>query len=435
MTTNQLVRGTNRSLTTTALAAALQAHRQATLAEIAEMPTAADQEKRYQMPLTCQYSGAHCGELLVKVTAGYMPLLSQWKQQQVLHPLFSLDPIPLLKFSKNAWIRYCAFSAEESENEQLVARQELQLRIAALAMLHQLTDVRQDVPWLPSFLEVQKCWQSLISISYWKAYLDSNRFKFPSLRISKMERCIDLRGFLDACWDKKKSYETEVNEIEEEAKLAALDKLVIRINDEVGGKRPLAPKLLWNWFCNNVSAKYTADTEGWMKTIFFAKADDLQRFTVADIELFEEIFLSEMEAGSVVSNAFMNVLRTKRTQMETYFESFEIMIPQELTAQADSGEIPVAEPKKEDFAKLGLYIIARAKWQLTHGNKANSANRAAVLAKQGVATVKPSFIPRLDTGRSRDFAAAIEADEDAIDTDAIGYVAPGAVNAINESQE
>lgn len=416
-----------RSLTASTLAAALQAHRQLTLEEIQEIPTAQAGEKFFKLLLTCQYTGVNCGSLTLPTVAGYLPLLGQWKTQQVLHPLFSLDPIPLLKFSKNTWIRFCGFSAEEAADEHLTTKQEQVLRIAALAMLHQLTEVRQDIPWLPSFIEVQNNWQSLISLSYWRAYLDSQRFKFPTVRISKLESSINLNAFLQTCWEAKKSYETTVSERIEEEKVALAERALIGVRDELAGKRPLSQKLLWRWYLANLPARYLPDSEGWMKTLFFAKSVLDTNFTMADLDLFEEIFLSECPTGSSVSYAFLEVLRSKRTVLENHFEAFEILVPNDLQSQSDAGEISEVEPKLQDFEKKVHWLIAHAKWQLIHGS---NKHRESAKTRQEQITVKPSFIPRLDTGRSKDFADVLmEQAADLDETDDIDYVAPDSVAA------
>lgn len=416
---------TTRSLTKNALAAAILAHRQATLEEIQTLPTAAESQKFYRLPLTCQFTGISCGNLTLATTAGYLPLLSQWKQQQVLHPVFSLEPLPLLNFSKNAWIRFCGFSQEEAEDAALTSKQEQILQVATLALLHQLTEVRQDVPWLPSFLDVQNNWQSLISLSYWKAYLDSQRFKFPQLRISKLEKDINLKAFLQTCWDKKKSYESSVNTLIEEAAQNTAEKALANIRDELAGKRPRSQKLLWRWFLANLPSRYSRDADGWMWDLFTASGDAVSEFTMADIDLFEEIFLTECPTGSSVSYAFLEILRSKRKLLETHFEAFEILVPMELQADAAEGLIPVAEPKLQDFEKKVQWMVAHAKWRLTHGSVNANKHRTAAIDKQQHVTVSPSFIPNLDTGRSRDFETAeLETAEDEID-----FVAPDSVAA------
>ena len=427
---------TSRSLSQVALASALATRGQIPLSEVANIPTVKAAAKLYQLPLTCQYTGINCGLLTLPTTAGYLPLLSQWKQQQVLHPVFSLEPLPLLAFAKNTWIRFCGFTAEEAEDTDLTAKQEQMLRITALALLHHLSDIRQDIPWLPEFLEIQNNWQSLIGLSYWKAYLDSKRFRFPALRISKQEPSINIQGYLQACWDKKKEYETAVNERADEERAVIAERALLSIRDELAGKRPVSTKLLWRWFLQNLSKKYAPDTEGWMHTLFFSKDILSSGMVMADIDLFEEIFLSECPTGTSVSFAFLEVLRSKRKLLEQHFDAFEIIIPEALQAAADSGEIAADEPKAADFASKGKFMIAHAKWKLTHGATGGntSKHRDAAAAKQQQTTVTASHVPVLNTGRARDFAELLEQQfaevEEVADKDAIDYVAPDSVAAM-----
>jgi hypothetical protein len=392
-----------RSLTSSSLAAALKAHSQAGLAELAHMPTAAASKKQLAFPLTCQYTGISCGTLMLPTIAGYLPLLSQWKQQQVLHPVFSLELTPLLQFSKNTWLRYCSFSNEEIENNALTSQQEQMLQVCALAILHQLSDVRQDVPWLPTF---------------------SKRFNFPALRISRLEQSIDLFGYLQTCWDKKKQYESSVNEMIEEEKGKIAERALLAIRDELAGKRPLSQKLLWRWFLANLPKRYAKDADAWMWDLFTAKDTAIFEFTMADIDLFEEIFLSECPTGSSISYTFLEVLRSKRALLENHFEAFDILPSVQLQQAAATGEIAAAEPKLADFASKLLFIIAHAKWKLTHGS--SSKHRDIAIAKQQQVTVKASFMPDLDTGRSRDFVREALDSSELNDPD---YMAPDSIAA------
>ena len=414
-----------RSLTTTSLSAALKSYKQASLQELQALPTAAATKRFYTLPLHCQYSGLPCGSLNVPTVAGYLPLLGQWKQQQVLHPLFSLDFGALLHYSRNTWIRFSSFSTDEQQNEALTAAQEQMLQVAALAMLHQLGTVKQDVPWLPDIITVQNNWQSLMKLCYWKSYLDSKRFSFPSIRISKQERSIDLHAYLVLCWQKKKAYENGVRDSIEEAKSKLADEALLYIRDELAGSRPKSTKLIWKWFVGNLPAKFLPDTEGWMHTIFHAKDIVALKFTKADVELFEEIFLCECPIGNSISHAFLEILRSKRKALEDY-RAFEIIEDQQLVLQAATGVIPEAEPQAADFDKKVLYMIAHAKWRLTHGK--DTTHRDAAAAKQEQVTVKPTFFQRLDLGtKVSSVEVAAEADIELLDE--IDYIAPDSVAA------
>lgn len=361
--------------------------------DIAAIPTAAADTKSYSIPLICKYSGLTVGQLTVAAVAGHMPMLGQWKDTMILHPLFSLGDHALLHFSRNAWFRFCAFNSDEALDDNLTTKQETLLRVAALAMLHKLTVFRQDQPWLPSWADVSKNWNSLLALSYWKNYLESERFRFPSLRISKLEPEINLTHYLQICWEVKKQYETKVNEKIEQEKINAAEKALLVLRNDLAGKAPRSARLLWRWFIANLPNRYEADTEGWMRTIFFSKdTDHLEnKFTMADIDLFEQIFLAECPTGSSLSHAFLSILRSKRRTLENHFETFEILVPENITAGKASGEIAAEEPKLADFKSKAAWMIAHAKWRLAFKN--NASSKAA--ERQATVTVNPTFVPEL----------------------------------------
>lgn len=382
-------------ITAAKLAAARAAHaNEPLLRDIAAIPTAAANTKSYTLPLICRYSGLTVGSLNVATVAGYMPMLGQWKETMILHPLFSLDDGALLHFSRNSWFRFCAFNHDEALDDNLTIKQETLLRVAALAMLHKLASFKQDLPWLPSWADVSNNWTSLLALSYWKNYLESERFRFPSLRISRLEPQINLGPYLQTCWQVKKAYETKVNERIELEKLQSAERALRTLRDDLAGKSPRSAKALWRWFLANLPSRYEADTEGWMSTIFFNKdSDKLQaNFTMADIDLFEQIFLAECPTGSSISHAFLQILRERRRVLESHYETFEILVPDSISAGKADGTIPVVEPKIGDFPSKVLWMIAHAKWRLAYKHR----DTAATMAKhQSTVTVNPSFVPEL----------------------------------------
>lgn len=400
MTTNY------RDLSLPKLAAALSSHKQLALQEVQELPLATAQTRKYQLPLVCGRTGITCGVISTLTVAGHMPLLGQWKDTQVLHPIFSLQPVALLQFARNSWLRFCALTAEETADEKLVAAQELQLRVAALAMLHNLTEVRQDHPWMPEWKDVAANWTSLLSICYWRAYLDSERFKFPQIRISKLEKDVDLRSFLQLCWDRKKHYELAISDLVEEEKNKVAEKALVAIRDSIAGKRPLSVKILWRWFAANMPARYNKDMavpDGWMWELFNATEKTVFDYTVRDIELFEEIFLSECPTGSSMSHAFLEILRGKHHLLTQHFETYQILVPDTITAAVADGSLdasPEAEPKLSDFATKVQWFRAHAKWKLAQPSARR--HRDAEVLRQKNHTVDASFIPRFKLFESDD---------------------------------
>lgn len=390
----------------------MEANRQLALAEIQELPLATEQTKRYMIPLVCSRTGITMGQLATIAVAGHMPLLGQWKDTQILHPFFSMGPVALLQFARNSWLRFCALKPEETIDDTVVAKQEQQLRAIALCMLHNLTEVRQDLPWMPDFKDVVTNWTALMSICYWKAYLDSQRFKFPQIRISKLERDLDLRSFLQLCFKCKKDYETNVNEAIEEEKIRIAERAMRGIVDEVAGKKPLSIKLLWRWFTLNMPSRYKKDLDGWMWELFSATEKDILDFTVRDIELFEEIFLVECPTGSSISHAFLDVLRSKHALISQHFETYEIMIPNSIAEQVASGEIAASGPRPvlADYPSKVAWMVACAKWDLAQSS--SRKHRDAAIVRQGKETVTPSFRPRLVIGAEPEDIPEIDDEED-----------------------
>lgn len=385
-----------RDLKQLKLRAALEANRQLALAEIQELPLATQQNKKYLVPMVCKRTGLTVGAISLITVAGTQPLLGQWKDTQVLHPMFSLGHVALLQFARNSWIRFCALTAEEAADNEVVEQQEQQLRICTLAMLHNLTEFKQELPWMPEFTDVVANWQGLMSICYWRAYLDSQRFKFPSLRISKFEKTIDLRAFLKLCFDSKKRYENNLSDLIEEEKSRVAEAAMKRIQDAVGGKHPISIKMLWRWFVSQMPARYKKDLDGWMWELFTASEKDVLDFTIRDIELFEEIVVTEVETGSTVSKAFLDVVRSKHTLLSNHFQAYEIIIPDSIKEQVENGEIVVTEePKLADYPSRVKWFVAHSKWQLAQPSA--QKHQAAERARQETESVPVSFIPRFRT--------------------------------------
>jgi hypothetical protein len=303
-----------------------------------------------------------------------------------------LEPTALVQFSRNAWTNFCSLTQEEASDPKIISKQEEIIRVTALALVHKLTTVDQTIYWMPTLQEVYINWTSLLQLSYWKNYLESKRFHFPSVRINRINNGIDLTGFIQDCWAIKKAYETKIIEVEEAGRAKSAEAALKGLRDEVAGKAPKSKKLLWRWFLAHIPSRYARDTEGWMWELFDAETEqEISEFTMADIDLFEEIFLCEVPTGSSISAAFLERLRHKRTILETKFESFEILIPAAITAAVAAGTISKEEPKPGDFANRAQFLVAHARYKLA--NTDMTKHRQATIAKQASVTVNPTYVP------------------------------------------
>jgi len=362
-------------------------------------------------PILCTRTGITVGALTVLRVAGHVPFLSQWKHTQALHPIFSLEPTALLQFARNSWYQFCELTQQQAADEAITFKQEQTLRVTALAIIHHMSEVDQSIVWLPTLQEVYVNWTSLMQLSYWKNYLESNRFKFPDLRISKNNKGIDLHGYIQDCWKVKKEYETKVRDNLEAEKIRSAEIALKGIRDDVVAKTPKSKKLLWRWFLAHIPARYERDTAGWMWELFDAETEqEISEFTMADIDLFEEIFLCEVPTGSSISAAFLDRLSYKRTILETKFEAYEILVPSSIAAGVADGSISMTEPRLADFPSKVLWMIAHAKWKLAHTDQ--NKYRDAALKQQSTVTVKPSYVPNIND--------VLGGEEDDTDEDDVG---------------
>lgn len=351
--------------------------------------------------LICQYTGIQVATVTCIRVAGHIPYLDQWKHTQAIHPLFSLELKPLLQFATNAWAHFCSLTPEETANESLTARQEKILQVTALALLHSIAEVQQSTTWLPTIQEVSSCWSSLLPLAHWKNYLESQRFRFPALRISKNNKAIDLQAYLQTCWQVKKDYETRVREAVELEKLAAAEAALVGIREDLVRKAPRSKKLLWRWFLAHIPSRYARDTEGWMWELFDAETEaEISEFTIADIDLFEEIVLCEIPTGTSISHAFLDRIAHKRKLLETKFTTFEILIPDAITKGKEDGTIAVEEPRPEMFQSRAQFLVAHARWKLA--NTDTSKHRRAAAEKQAEITVRASHVPTLELDEGED---------------------------------
>jgi len=355
--------------------------------------------------MICARTGLVIGSLNVIKVAGHAPYLRRWNDVQAFHPLFGLEFGALLNFSRSTWSYFCSMSQEQAANESFTNKQERLLQVASLALMYQIADIEQSIPWLPTINEVAHGWHSLLQLAGWKLHLDSQRFRFPSLRISKDNGGIELQAFLHDCWECKKGYETRVRESVELEKLKRGEAALIAIKNELAGKSPRSKKLLWRWFIAHMPSRYAADTEGWMWTIYDAETVEELRvkgkeFTLADIDLFEQIVLCEIPIGTSISHAFLERIAQRRKLLEEKFHTFEIIIPQMIADGVADGSITAEAPTLASCGGNRIkFLVAQAKWKLSQTKQPSAA---IATLRQEKLTVKPSHIPKLEIGLDAD---------------------------------
>jgi len=337
--------------------------------------------------LYCQYTGVAIATMELLQQAGKLPYLAQWKDSIAIHPLFSLSQMNLLMWTRKHWNYLFRNTVDHSSELQ---RQ--QFSIAFVAILHSMKCIEQTVPVLPEFHVVNTNMQRLLELAYWQAFLDSKRFKFPTLRINKLNansNLHDVGAYLSVCESVKHDYETSKDAKADEAKLEAAR----RAEKAVRGShvRAVSKKALWNWFLSSMashnSKKYSLpEWQEWKEEsakLWFASESTQLQYSLDDVDAIEEVFITTCTLGTTVSHAFTQELARVRSNISNHLQVFSIdwtatirtsdspvqrvaadgtLISTELSNNPP--EEPGEEPLQKDFFNRVDFIRAHAKWRL-----------------------------------------------------------------------
>jgi len=332
----------------------------------------------------CKRTGVAIATMELLQQAGKLPYLANWHETQAYHPLFSLSQNQLLAWTRKNWnILFKSTIDHTSEIERQ------QFCIAFMAILHSLRCIDQTVPALPAFHTVQANMQRLLELAYWYNFLDSKRFKFPMLRISRVNAnaaLTDISAYLDICGSVRHDYETSKDGRAEEAKLESARKAELSVRR--GHVRAVSKRALWNWFLSSMldhnSKKYELqEWKEWKEDsakLWFASESTQLQYSLDDVESIEEVFLTSCTLGTTVSHAFKTELNRIRNNINSHLKIFDIDWSATARQSGEDGNIqrvlpdgtivhsappePGDEPKISDFYNRVDYIRAHAKWKV-----------------------------------------------------------------------
>ena len=296
--------------------------REASISKINFLPTTSTHT------LYCQYTGTPIASIALIHQAGRAPYLKEWQQSIVVHPLFSLSTPAILSWTRKNWNR---IFRDASDHASPVER--LQFQIAFVAVLRTLDSIKQECPVLPSFDTCQRHMQSLLELAYWKFYLDSQRFRFPTLRINKLNANTaldDIGAYFAVCNSVRADWETKRDALAEEAKIETAR----RVERLVRGShvKAVSKKALWNWFIASISVKNKKKFEldewkEWLadsSKLWFASDNIRLQFSFDDVQSIEDVFIQECELGTTISHTFQKELNAIRKTISEHLSMWDI---------------------------------------------------------------------------------------------------------------
>jgi len=364
-----------------------------TIAEVDAADQLAERERQVAllsfMPETksytmyCKRTGVAIATMQLMQQAGKLPYLAQWKDSTAYHPLFSLPQNHLLAWTRKNWNLLFRSTIDRSTEAQ---RQ--QFCIAFMAILHSLNSLDQHIPALPNFLTVNVNMQRLLELAYWYNFLDSKRFKFPTLRISKNNAnntLQDIGVYLDICESIKHDYETSKEGRAEEAKLEAARRAEISVRSS--HIRAVSKRALWNWFLSSMGATSNSkkyELPEWVEwkedaaKLWFASENTQLQHSLEDVDTIEEVFLQECTLGTSVSHAFRRELAKIRDNISNHLTIFEIDwastiggSSSKITRVGTDGKVYSPMPEEQgpepligNFNSRVEFIRAKAKWEV-----------------------------------------------------------------------
>lgn len=333
--------------------------------------------------LTCAYTGIPIAAFSLIMQAGKLPYLAQWKDSLAIHPLFSLNQRALLSWTRRNW--NSKFKEAALEHASPIERQQFQ--IAFVAILHSLGSVQIQSPCLPQFETVSANMQRLLELAYWQNYLESKRFRFPTLRISRANSNTSLGNvsdYLSVCESVKKDWESSKDALAEEAQVEAARRAEKSVR--ASHVRAVSKRALWNWFLSCLLAsnkkRFTLpEWEEWKTDagkLFFASEHAQTLYKTDDVDDIVEVALGECPQGNIISHAFFGELNKIRTNIKEHNELFEVDWSATLGSPAiqrtdAAGNIlnappeptnPGAEPIPGAFYSRIEFIRAQAKWKV-----------------------------------------------------------------------
>ena len=299
-------------------------------------------------------------------TKGQVPYLMAWSEMQAIHPLFAMAPNRLLAFARSEYER----QLQIAEDGECTDREKETLQVAWLAVLHSLGSIQQDAPALPPYYIVHKTIKALFSLAYWKAFLESQRFAFPTFKITKLnknQRFENVDYYLEACFEIKDNYEKGLKDLVERDKVRAAERALAALRSQWA--LPKSKRALWAWVRANLPEKFQTDAANWMGTIFLGNEKTILDWDWDEILMMESIIIGECPQGTGILHAVRQRIDEIKKVHTDYKEAFtvDISFTAPLTKANEQGELVKIDdprPERKDFATNVLFIKANAAWYL-----------------------------------------------------------------------
>lgn len=251
---------------------------------------------------------------------------------------------------------------------------------------------KQIEPSLPSWDVCVGSASRFVALASWFHYATSKRLVFPLYRVSKLNNNLGWENFsawLDDAFDVKRKWEGGKEALKDAEELKLRTEALLTVKAENIYKRIDFMKV-WNWI--NIQMKehadYPAGRRETFKTIFLSGDMHPEDWTLDDIEDLQVAVLETCDIGNEIMHFIRTRLKHIRAMIQDFYSSFTILSSSNLGLLGNPGEaseeekkatnafmekfdnrldilseLP-AEPKRESFTSLGLFMKAQAEWRI-----------------------------------------------------------------------
>ena len=248
-------------------------------------------------------------------------------------------------------------------------------------------------PSVPLWSVVTGSGRRLAIIAGWWHYATSKRMKLPKYRITTTAGNVGWENFgawLDAAFDVKQAWEKGNSELRTEAALQELNDLRDSATEEIRAEhlyKKLDFRKIWNWVDVQLesSGKYAVGRRETFKTLFLKGDLDPELWSIDDIEDLQFAITECCDIGNDITFYINTRLNDIKALVVDFFSSFTIVgqsvngvTPQQTKAEIEKeGQFFATfdklantllalppEPSKKDYPSLGLYLKAKAEWNI-----------------------------------------------------------------------
>lgn len=377
------------------------------------------------MKLYCHLSGLPLAELSkfkFRHLPGKLPFIQDWKESQLIHPVFSLS-----RFELTRQYHLKKFYSHEEESERNWNHGDKSLWF--LAALNSTGLLLVSAPQLPPYKIANRYFHRVILVLQFLDSVLSPRItsRFPKLHISKEYNWSGFVGWLEAVeeaitnWDKtvearkrdakrdalkqqaelKIAYAT-IGTLSKESMLFYLWKIVenelpsdiankkILQNGFQSKQRTIYPLGSWTPLKNRNRFCYYVTQREWLKDIFCSTRAAIQREDIdrQDVQVLEDLVITYVEHGTIASKQIFQRIQELYLWIQesrAFFDSVEVLgvgansanaiemkQKQDASILASPAANLVEAPKKEDYATEAAWLVASITW-----NKAQKLRSAS----------------------------------------------------------